>query len=208
MSKRAFLIGAVLLFLFLNVQQTFSQSLSRKAEIGGQFVLLKVSDDPGEQFPAPNDIEDTLVGGGIRFGYNISNSLAIEAEGNIFKRPSDREGRRSQGLFGVKWGKRNEKSGIFAKVRPGFMRFDRSFSFVRSGGNNTQDKTNVYLALDIGAVVEFYTSRRSIIRLDFGDTIVRYTNRQIEGFEPGAIPIVKTNYGHNFQFSVGVGFRF
>jgi hypothetical protein len=37
---------------------------------------------------------------------------------------------------------------------------------------------------------------------------VRFTNRQIEGFETGAIPILKTNYGHNFQFSAGMGFQF
>jgi hypothetical protein len=91
--------------------------------------------------------------GGIRLGYNLGKSLSVEAEGNIFARPSGREGRRSQGLFGIKWGKANQKAGIFGKVRPGFMRFDRIQSFVRSPLTNVEDKTNIYFALDVGAVV-------------------------------------------------------
>lgn len=208
MNKKFFLIGAALLFLFLNAQNMFAQSPARKAEIGAQFTLLNVSSDQEGQFPLPNDIQDTLLGGGIRLGYYIINNLAVEAEGNIFKRPSDLKGRRSEGLFGIKWGRRSERAGVFAKVRPGFMRFDNILTFVRSPLNNVQQKTNVYFALDVGGVVEVYPTRRSMIRFDFGDTIVRFTNRQIEGFEPGAIPILKTTYAHYFQFSAGMGFRF
>ena len=207
MHRQVFVRSSAL-FLLLYAQSTFAQSPARKAEIGAQFTLLKVSNHQEGEFALPADIDDTLVGGGIRLGYNVTDHFSVEAEGNIFRRPSDPEGRRSQGLFGIKWGRRSGNAGLFAKARPGFMRFDRIFSFVRSPQTNVEVKTNVYFALDLGAVVELYPSRRSIIRFDFGDTIVRFTNRQIEGFETGAIPIIKTNYGHNFQFSAGVGFQF
>lgn len=208
MSKKIIIATTVLLFLLLTAQHSLAQSDTRKVEVGAQVTILKVSNDQEGEFALPTDIEDTLVGGGIRLGYNFTQNFTLEAEGNIFKRPSDREGRRSQGFFGIKWGKASEKAGIFGKVRPGFMRFDRILTFVRSPLINVEAKTNVYFALDVGAVVEAYPSRRSIIRFDFGDTIVRFSNRRVEGFETGAIPILKTNYGHNFQFSAGVGFRF
>jgi hypothetical protein len=191
----------------VHAQNGVGQSQERKAEIGAQFTVLKVSTDQEGEFALPNDIQDTLLGGGLRFGYNITDNLAIETEGSIFVRPSDREGRRSQGLFGIKLGARREAAGFFAKVRPGFIRFDRILTSVR-GNPNVQERTNVYFALDIGGVVEVYPSPRSIVRLDIGDTIVRITNRHIEGFEPGAIPILRTKYSHNFQLSAGVGFRF
>jgi hypothetical protein len=80
------------------------------------------------EFALPDDIDDTLAGGGIRLGYNITDKLSVEGEGNIFKLLSDPEGRRSKRLFGIKWGKRNENAGLCAKARPGFMRFDPNFS--------------------------------------------------------------------------------
>ena len=208
MTKKSILAITALSLLILNTQYSFAQSRTRKVEVGAQFTFLRVSNDQEGEFALPSDIEDTLIGGGVRLGYNITNDFTVEAEGNLFRRPSDMEGRRSQGVFGIKWGRAGEKAGVFGKIRPGFMRFDRILSFVRSPVTNLENKTNVYFALDVGAVIEAYPSSRSIIRFDVGDTIVRFTNRRIEGFEPGAIPILKTNYGHNFQFSAGVGFRF
>jgi hypothetical protein len=210
MNKKYILIGAAVLLLMLSAQQALAQSPAGKIEVGAQFTLLKVnaSGDQNGPFAIFNDVEDTLAGGGIRIGYNLTSHLSVEAEGNIFKRPSEVDGRRSQGLFGVKYGKRGEKLGVFAKFRPGFMRFDHTFGFVRESSINLDTRTNIYLAMDAGGVVEVYPTRRSIIRFDFGDTIVRYTNRHIKGFETGAIPILKANTTSNFQFGVGFGFRF
>ena len=208
MSRNSTRVSALLLLLLLNTQFTLAQSRTRKVEVGAQLTILRITNDQEGQFPLPKDIEDTLVGGGIRLGFNITNTFTVEAEGNMFIRPSEFEGRRSEGFFGIKWGRRSEKAGVFAKARPGFTRFDRILTFVRSPETNVVDKTNVYFALDLGAVVEVYPSRRSIIRFDFGDTIVRFTNRRIEGLEMVNIPILKTYYGHHFQFSAGVGFRF
>ena len=72
------------------------------------------------------DGRETEPGFGGRFGYNFSRYLTLEAEGNFF--PRDRElegGRKTQGLFGAKVGKRMDRVGIFGKARPGFIRFQK-----------------------------------------------------------------------------------
>jgi hypothetical protein len=193
--------------LALLPQQAFAQSVSRTVELGAQFTTTKISDRerPNGIF---QDINDTLIGGGVRIGYNISPRFAIEAEGNIFRRPSTDQGRRSQGLFGIKIGKRSENIGLFGKLRLGFMRFDRAFSFSATPLISLDMKDNVYLAVDLGGVVEFYPSRRTIIRFDLGDSIIRYSNRRVKNLQPGVIGDLDPYHGHNVQLGIGVGIRF
>ena len=193
--------------LALSGQQALAQSVPRTVELGAQFTTIKISDSemPNGFF---RDINDTLIGGGIRIGYNINRRLAIEAEGNIFRRPSTDQGRRSQGLFGVKAGKRSEAIGLFGKARFGFMRFDRTFAFTGAAPISLDIKNNVYPAIDLGGVLEIYPSRRTIVRFDLGDTIVRYSNRRVKDLQPGGIGNLDTYYGHNLQFGIGAGIRF
>lgn len=188
-------------------QPAFAQSASRTVELGAQFTTTRISDTemPNGFF---RDISNTLIGGGVRIGYNLSQRIAVEAEGNIFRRPSTNQGRRSQGLFGIKTGKRYERVGLFGKARPGFMRFDRTFAFKSAGPISLDIKDNTYLALDLGGVVELYPSQRTIIRFDLGDAIIRYSNRRVRNLQPGGIGDLDTYYGHNLQFGVGVGIRF
>jgi len=49
-------------------------------------------------------------------------------------------------------------------------------------------------ALDLGGVIEFYPSRRFVLRVDLGDTVIRNS-------QPGRT-------SHNFQFGAGIGIRF
>jgi hypothetical protein len=76
-----------------------------------------------------------------------------------------------------------------------------------------------HLSLDVGGVLEFYPSRRVLVRFDAGDTLIRYGERnEIDYGGPGAIvliplewrPVIKApaETKHNFQFSAGVAFRF
>jgi hypothetical protein len=62
-------------------------------------------------------------------------------------------------------------------------------------------------------VVELYPAGRALVRFDFGDAIVFQRNRQFLTFLPGPNPDEARTFfagktTHNFQFSVGVGFRF
>jgi len=59
----------------------------------------------------------------------------------------------------------------------------------------------------VGGVFELYPSRRTIVRLDFGDTIVRYPGIPFTQIPQGTI-VVKSLYSNKLQFSAGVGFRF
>jgi hypothetical protein len=148
-----------------------------------------------------SDATDPGVGG--RAAWNINNYFGIEGEFNLFPGRDEnrfRGGRKLQGLFGVKAGMRRERFGIFAKVRPGFVNFDKRIVLCPPGQNclaviQFYNKTEI--ALDAGGVLELYPSRTTALRFDLGDTIIRFTDR---GY-PNRI----TN---NLQFSAGFSFRY
>ena len=114
----------------------------------------------------------------------------------------------------------------FAKARPGFVRFERGDYRFGSGGCIAVfppplacyvpvAKTN--FAFDVGGVIEVYPSDRTIIRFDGGDTIIRFGSRFVAASNPAIPPLsglnlvvfpVSAETKHNFQGTVGVGFRF
>lgn len=182
-------------------------------EIGGQFSLMSLNSPSSQDFLGLSNYFDNpcrefdLVctrvepGLGARFTYNLTNHVALEAEGNFFPgRPLKKFGALSpggvpaghiyQGQFGVKAGKRFKKVGLFLKIRPGFVRFTEASQFTGfrlrsffhpSLGRQVQLENAefrlgkvTYPSVDLGGVVEFYPSRRIVTRLDVGDTIIRY----------------------------------
>ncbi|MEK6281283.1 MAG: hypothetical protein AABN95_13100 [Acidobacteriota bacterium] len=58
--------------------------------------------------------------------------------------------------------------------------------------------------MDLGAVLEFYPSRKLLTRFDVGDTIIHYGNEA--AFPSATSPGSRRN--HNLQVSAGIGFRF
>jgi hypothetical protein len=129
-------------------------------------------------------------GAGSRFTYNLNNYIALDSEVNFFL-PDEGPAYATQGLFGIKAGKRTRHFGIFAKARPGFQT-----SLV------VNDRTR--FALDVGGVAEFYPNRHVVMRFDAGDVIIPFGN-DVVGQGLFAQPQGTT---HNFQFSLGVGVRF
>jgi len=195
----------------------FAQSQSDEVpryEVGAQFTsITKPSFDGGR----------TEIGGGARFTFNLNRSIALEAEGNFFPHKcsfcGDNSGNITQGLFGVKAGKRFQKWGIFAKGRPGFVSFSRGDSkFISTGGGAFPEFSQRRLtnfAMDVGGVLEFYPSKHIVTRFDAGDTMIKYRSRDSNyiSFDPtGGFTLVPYTVPgetrHNFQFSAGVGFRF
>jgi hypothetical protein len=68
------------------------------------------------------------------------------------------------------------------------------------------NKTQTNFAFDLGGVVEYYPSPRTIVRVDFGDTLVKFkTVGPTPGFNSSILTPAKTI--HNFQFSIGLGRR-
>jgi hypothetical protein len=121
----------------------------------------------------------------------------------------------TEGLFGLKAGIRKKPFGIFGKFRPGFESSGHAVipRFLNGDGPDRQNPFGfeqiraTQFALDMGGVVELYPSRRTIIRFDLGDTMVRYPHLQFTSF-PAGTTLFETGYSHKVQFSAGVGFRF
>jgi hypothetical protein len=220
MFKKQLIIRASLLLLcvFAPVAEARAQAQPPeempKFEIGGHFSTLVMN------------ASATELGVGVRFTYNATRNLAFEAEGDLF--PHDARtlsfrngGRATEGLFGVKIGKRYERFGIFAKARPGLISFTRGkFDLVQNGSGGVfpfdfRTERTTHFAFDVGGVLEFYPSRRIVTRFDAGDTIIRYGATSaplISGPDGGPFTIlpltVPGSTSHNFQITAGVGFRF
>lgn len=240
MKRLLFIIMMALSFLFITNIRTQAQSPDEdghRLEVGGQFSVLSLSTARGNSMdtvpclvpPCPSRLtieydRETEPGFGGRLGYNINNYVAVEAEVNFF--PGERDfgsAREFEGLFGVKAGWRFEKAGIFGKARPGFLSGRVSDYVPKSGGciavfpppagcfdEVRRRETN--FAVDVGGVFEIYPTKRTIIRFDAGDTIVRFDARSIKAtstsFPQGVIVPIPARTTHNLQGSVGVGVRF
>src|SRR3954468_22187448 len=99
MKHKIFTIFIVSLFVLI-CQKVKAQSDTPRFEVGSQFTVLHLKEF---KFALPGR---NLYGLGGRFSYNITDNVAVEAEGNYFHKDSDFDRRVTQGLFGVKVGAR------------------------------------------------------------------------------------------------------
>ena len=183
--------------------QTFggTDQRTKRFEVGAQFTSLfvKPSNSLGS-VTIPRIHAEPGLGG--RFTFNLTESIAFEAEGNYFTREQfsfPEGGQMFQGQFGGKMGKRFDRWGVFGKARPGFVGFTR----VLQNSFPLSFERRLYPSIDLGGVVEFYVSHRWMARFDVGDTIIRYGEIR---FAPSfTVPSVTR---HNLQVSSGIGFRF
>ena len=206
-----------------------AQSEVKKLEVGVQFTSFTLFPPPREGFQPPSVTEP---GFGGRFTYNLTNRIAVESELNFFPHKNIfqflGDGRALQGQFGIKFGKRFKKFGVFAKGRPGFLRLGKGDFRMRPalcpgdipepiGCFDPVAKTS--FAFDAGGIVEYYPNKRLVVRFDAGDTILHFGERlavtSVPALNPGVtIPFKIGLLGapaettHNFQGSIGVGFRF
>jgi hypothetical protein len=187
MRKRLFFIVSSTLLLCFSclVSQAQTRTISDVEkvptyEIGGQIFTFN-SHDLGFGW-----------GAGSRFTYNLNNYLALDSEVDFFL-PDEGPPYATQGVFGIKAGKRIKKVGIFAKVRPGFQT-----NFV------VNDRDQARFAVDVGGVAEFYPNRHLAVRFDAGDVIIPFGNNVVgEGLFAQRLGTT-----HNLQCSLGVSLRF
>lgn len=225
MKKRLLLIALAGALLFTFYQQSAhaqsepEKSKATRFEVGAQFSSITFG--PGYTQP----------GLGGRFTYNFNDNIALEAELNYF--PNDNgiisdsrnNGRITEGLFGVKIGKRFKNVGIFGKARPGFLSFSRGFGDVVITGpppagsifpqSDFIPRRLTHPAIDLGGVLEFYPSRRLVTRFDAGVTIARVGQTTFQSLAAGpgntviVAPVTILGFtGTSFQFSAGIGYRF
>jgi len=165
----------------------------KRFEVGVHFSMLRYHDyiDYG-----------TEPGVGGRFGFNINDHLAVEAEVDFYPRThagdSTVSGRKIMALFGIKAGSRFGRFGLFGKARPGFIHLSRrlEFSCIGEGAPVDCELSGTNFAFDLGGVAEYHFSPRWLFRVDLGDTIIRSDKVGGRGLT------------HNLQLNAGVGFRF
>lgn len=197
--------------LGVDVPAASAQGQGGRFEVGGQASLLRLTD-----FGATN------VGVGGRVIVDVRRWLAIDAEGQFF--PTDdilirsrsladadfavaHRRRRADGFFGVKLGARRDRMGLFGRIRPGFTRLlDQGIECVGVDCARilmlfVRDDYRTEFALDLGGGAEFYPSRRTVARVEFGDTMIRHRS-----FAPPCWAERCTS--HNFSTRVGGGVRF
>jgi hypothetical protein len=127
----------------------------------------------------------------------------IDAGVNLLPEDHPIIGRQTQLFAGARGGFRVGGFGAYARVRPGLIHFSRRFlapeiacvAIFPTPEACLVDATN--FALDLGGTVEFLPTSRTVIRLDVGDTLIRFNRNELE-------PV----WRHNFQFSAGAGVRF
>jgi hypothetical protein len=208
--RRKFALVSALLFLFALASRSQAQTDTPKFEAGVQFSALPINEDPSDDSLCLACGTFVYTGVGGRFTYNLNDNLALDSEVNFFLRDnrgliSRRAGGRPvQGLFGVKAGKRFRKVGVFAKARPGFLSFSKTISS-GLGEFDLRLARKTHFNVDVGGVLEFYASRKMAVRLDAGDTIIRYGGENVAG---ASIPISTATTKHNFEFGAGMMFRF
>ena len=218
MTTRAlFTYTALVLFILAaSAAARAQESDAPKAEIGVQFSSLSVN------LPTFGGTQNA-PGFGARVTYNLNDYFAVEAEGNLYPSTTRQDyvvgGAAQQAQFGAKVGKRWKTFGVVAQARPGFVSFGETLTPlpVQSGGATFVQfgrERKTHFSMDVGGVLEFYASRRTFVRVDAGDTIIRYGEHAeiLPGFvTPGAAPPIgpaPSETLHNFQFTAGVGFRF
>ena len=75
-----------------------------------------------------------------------------------------------QGQFGIKVGQSWRWVGLFGKVRPGFIYYEKAWPGL--GGTAPTNLTR--FTWDFGGILEVYTHNKGTFRVDLGTTLVRY----------------------------------
>ena len=166
----------------------------QKLEIGGQVAIA-----------APGEFDGADVGVGARLSWKPSALVGLEGEVDVYPagfpdNATPFSGSRFEALFGMTLGPRLGIIRPFGRVRPGALRYSGApgpiacilifpppLSCQLAAGQTL-------FVVDIGGGVEIDVSRRTYVRIDAGDRIVRYP-------EPSPI-------GHDARVAVGWAVRF
>ena len=210
----------VLLFVFSCGVEAQDLNQASRVEVGAQFSTLPLGARHTAHFrivdfvALPFSQSESGIGG--RVTWNLAQSVALENEANFFPRGQSAGGHALQLQSGVKAGHRFKRIGVFAKARPGFVSFSK---FATEDGIDTignpplqfnvphiESRRRYFFSMDVGAVFELYLSRKLLVRVDGGDTIIRYGKGLFFDLDENT-PQLPSQTNHVFQFSAGVGFR-
>ena len=179
----------------LCVSTARAQEKNPKYEVGIHYSALNVSEK-----------SDKDSGVGVRFTYNLNDYVGLEAETTQFQQTREGGGDNEiQGFFGVRAGKRTKHYGLFAKVWPGLTRF---YLLGTTPGPNSFEQGHTRFTADVGGVFEYYPHRHAAIRVDVGDTMVRFKTGDFFYQRLDEPMFVQRKLSHNLQVIVGFALRF
>lgn len=197
-------IGAVAALVLVLNGPALAQTSWEHFEVGAQLPVAR---------SGKFDRSDTGIGG--RFAWRPTPMLGIEAEIDLY--PQDFpggtafSGRRVEGLFGATVGPTFSRVRPFARVRPGFVQFGQApqpfaciaifpppLSCALAAGRTV-------FALDVGGGVDVAATRKTFVRADVGDRLVRYPGPV---FDRGRTSRESAFFSHDFRFAIGAGLRF
>jgi hypothetical protein len=187
-------------------QQTERSPAASRFTAGAQYSLLTL-------VRSFNVVRDESSIGGF-FTWDFSKYVGLDSSVLFFPRKMEvadfqQGGRTLQAVGGLRAGVRRGRIGVFAKVRPGIQLFtltEQSVSATPTEPANLTTSPFADVALDVGGILEFYATRRMVLRLDAGQTVVIYRARTIPTFGQNAsVPEFSANA---LQVSLGLGFRF
>lgn len=151
---------------------------------------------------------------GTWVSWNVNRHFSWDTSAIYFSRDdrtadSQDGGKSVLAVSGVKAGIRSERMGIFAKARSGaivFSRTEDSESDTPAGPIFTDSKF-ASPALDTGAVLEIYPTRRFVVRMDAGDTTLFYRAHP-EMFQGQPSFHVPAQNQATVLMTLGLGWRF
>ncbi len=174
-------------------------------EMGTQYTYISL---PALTTSCAKPCREGFSGMGTSFDYNFTRGFAFDSSFNFLPAQQGSQAM-LQGLFGVRMGQRFQHFGVFGKVRPGFIYYNKALP----GGGDPNPNSLSRFAWDFGGIVEVYPRResRSTIRFDVGTTLVRYltdhTDPRLSQIGNLLSPQYIVTQG-NFQFSTGYTYRF
>jgi hypothetical protein len=195
---------AATIWLSVN-QQTAAARASQSFEAGAQITASRFG-----------ELDSTDIGVGGRASWHPSGWIGVEGELNFY--PNDIPDvqpaisrSRFEGLFGMTAGPRMSGWRPFARIRPGFVRVGSSpeplacsLIFPPATSCALAERETLF-ALDLGAGFEVYTARRTFVRFDIGDQMLRFPGpaRDREG------NVHNDNFmRHDVRVAIGGGWRF
>jgi len=116
-----------------------------------------------------------------------------------------------EGLLGITIGPRLGRVRPFAKVRPGFVAFRASREpmacvlIYPPPLSCTLASGETVAAVDLGGGIEVFPTRRTFLRFDIGDRMLRYSGPT---FDLGGTVRNAAFFSHDFRVAVGGGWRF
>ena len=142
-------------------------------------------------------IDEAPLGVGGRFNYNFLQFAAADLELMYYpENPSGNFGESTVSV-GCRLGKHFDRFGAFGAVRPGVIHFGGAYFAQR-----LDQKTHPML--NVGGILEYYPSRRTVLRVSLDDAIIYYGEARLFN-RPNPDPLGTV---HNLQPGFGFGFRF